>query len=111
MKNSSDTKTKIKSKIRTLINIITERKICFSSSLLSSHATFLRACICISTEQLSVGEHRSVKGDLIVLETMLVHLNSRGKKKKKKCQYKMNSVSTFLNMLSAVFETGLALKF
>lgn len=31
--------------------------------------------------------------------------------KKKICQYKINSVSAFLNMLNAVFETALALKF
>lgn len=123
MKNSGGTikirtKTKIESKIRTLINIIvTEWKICFSSSLLSllCHSPQGLHCICISTEQPSVGEHRSVKGDLIVLKTVLVHLNfySRGEKKMKKkiCQYKINSVSAFLNMLNAVFETALALKF
>lgn len=40
--------------------------------------------ICISTEQLSVAEHRSVKGDLIVLKTVLVYLNFLFKTKKKK---------------------------
>lgn len=59
MKNSGDTikirtKTKIESKIRTLINIIvTEWKICFSSSLLSSCATPLRACTASASQQSS----------------------------------------------------------
>lgn len=59
MKNPGDTikirtKTKIESKIRTLINIIvTEWKIRFSSSLLSSRATLLRACTASASQQSS----------------------------------------------------------
>lgn len=92
MKNSSDTikiraKTKIESK-RTLINIIVtkRKKMLFLHPLvLPCHFPQALHCICISIKQLPVGEHSSVKGGLIVLKTVLVHLNFySGEKKKEK---------------------------
>lgn len=76
---------RIVSKIRTLINIIvSEWKIRFSSSLLSSLSS--GPALHLHHNRAAAGEHRSVKGDLVVLKTVLVHFNfySRGKKKKEK---------------------------
>lgn len=62
------------------------------------------------TEQLSVAEHRSVKGEL-TSKPVLIHLNfhSRGKKEKILPTPK-NTVSIFLTIVNAVFEPALALK-